>query len=1585
MIEINWNNFRAKFNGKEQKSFETLCYLLFCDEFNQKTGIFRYKNQTGIETEPIEIDGKWIGFQSKFYETRISVNKEDIKDSIKKAKEKNSKLNKILFYINQEFSESNKKDEKEPEYKKEIEKYATSQDIEIEWRVPSHFEAQLSLEKNKTLAQHFFSLGKSIIDFISELTQHSESILTPIRSKIEYNRHEIKIDRMTTIESLKNDLAKSSLLIISGEGGIGKTAVIKDFYDQIKETTPLFIFKATEFNISHINDLLKNYGNFTLSDFIKEYQDIDVKYLVIDSAEKLSDIENREIFQEYLSSLLNNGWKVIFTTRYSYLDDLKFQFIEVYGRSFHVLNIDKLKAEELAELSKRHNFDLPGNERLLMLLQNPFYLNEYLQNYENLNKTQSLSDFINILWNKQILKSSYRKNNTHLKREDCFLSIAQKRANEGHFFVMVDDCEQVILQNLEDDEIIKYDSNAGGYFITHDIYEEWALDKIIERSFSKSKDYISFLAEIGSSLPIRRAFRNWLSEKLLTNKNEVISLIENTINDHHIARFWKDEIIISVLLSDYAETFFQLFKDKLLEDNQNLLLRIIFLLRIACKEIDESFLNLLGLQKTNHIILKTLFSRPKGRGWNCTIDFIHKHKEEFGLRNINIILPLLDDWNNKIKEGKTTKKAGQIGLYFYDEITKEKGSWYGYRGEKQEQLIRVILHGASELTNELKAIFDEVISEKKTNRKDKYYELIQTILTSLTDNFEVVKCFPQYVIKLAGIYWFQNPDAQSENSFGYSRMNIENYFCISPRHTEYFPSSAFQTPIYQLLRFASKETIDFILLFTNKCIGCYATLLKDEVEEVEIFINENERIKQYISNRLWNMYRGTQDSTNLLESIHMALEKWLFENAKSASKEILESWCLYLIKNSKSASITAVVTSIVLAEPSKLFNIAKILFRTKELFLYDTNRLVLDQSQKSQLLSLRSNFPGNYKNEIHEQERINACDDTHRKFSLEHIAVNYQFFKTEEESDNEAEQRQKIIWAILDEYYEKLPDKSKETEDDKTWRLYLARMDRRRMNPEVDKKDGQVLIKFNPEIDPELKKYSEDALKISNEPMKYTALKLWSRHRLKKEEDKYSQYHQYESNPHLVLQETKEIIEKLKEITDNTFFLFNHSIPAYTCSVLIRDFCDKLNSEEKAFCKEIIIEFASAPIKIKNYHFQISDGTEPSIMNLPELFRYFNNDKDKKDIKLLLFLLLIHPWYQIQTYVISGIFNSLWNISFEDAHSIFLGYLLLAPRYNDVRERIHKENYQKQIYETSKEQILEIFLKDYKKEIEKIILNKIKFEGLDKLEQLELDILKTAFELLPLRTKNEDHKKFLNIIFPIFSKKLFMDNDRVDYTLKHRFLKKLAYFILTSTKDEIKTYLKPFVENFSASSEMADFFEEFVSAEDRLNQYEEFWIVWDIFSEKIKEICKKNHLYHYAKKIIHNYLLAWPYWKEDAKEWHTLKEREKLFFKKVADELGHCPPVLYSISKILNDIGSKFIEDGIDWISNILQKNENLLSAELETNTIFYIENIVRKYVFVNRQKIRTNQQTKKKVIVILNFLIENGSITGYLLREDIL
>ena len=198
-------------------------------------------------------------------------------------------------------------------------------------------------------------------------------------------------------------------------------------------------------------------------------------------------------------------------------------------------------------------------------------------------------------------------------------------------------------------------------------------------------------------------------------------------------------------------------------------------------------------------------------------------------------------------------------------------------------------------------------------------------------------------------------------------------------------------------------------------------------------------------------------------------------------------------------------------------------------------------------------------------------------------------------------------------------------------------------------------------------------------------------------------------------------------------------------------------------------------------------------------------------------------------------------------------------------------------------------------------------------------------------------------------------------------------------------YLKPFLEDFKDSKDAAEFFGEFISAEDRLARYDQFWSVWKLFYPKVVALAQKGSRF-YSKEIIRNYLLAWSSWKGEAREWHTLKDREKQFFKKASEDMGKNPSVLYSISKLLNDIGSGFKDDGILWISDMLKNNPDLSSEDLEVNTVYYLENLVRSYILKNRHENQNNYAAKKpKFYIILNFLLAKGSVTAYLLREDIL
>lgn len=1574
MTDINWNNFKSKFNEKERIVFERLAYMLFCYEFNIRVGIFRFKNQTGIETEPIEVDGLKVGFQAKYYDTKLSDNKDDIIDSLQKAKSKNTSLNKILIYTNQELSESSKKGEKKSAYQTEIEQAAQKISIDIEWRLLSHFEKQLSVPENEYLAQYFFGLGNGVIDFLDKLKAHSENILFAIQTDIGFKEQKIKIDRKNDLSKLTNN--ETQIIILAGEGGSGKTALIKELFSN--QSNPCYVLKAAEFTKPSTTVIFNQFGFYDMSDFLHFHEDEPKKIFVIDSAEKLSDLENQDVFIELLSALIKNSWQIIFTTRNSYLDDLCFQMVEVYRLPFDIIKLENLTTVELEGLSATFHFKIPDNPRLQSLISNLFYLNEYLANYDIINGQTDVLKFRDILWQKRIQNSKFKKDNIHLERGRCFLNFAKQRCDTGNFFLSGDLCKNEILSLLEKDEIIKYEPSQDGYFITHDIYEEWALEKLIEKEYATLLSHSSFFENIGNSLPIRRAFRDWFSDKILQPDSGIKQFIEQSFSEDAVPVFWKDELLISVLLSDYSFAFFKLFDNVLLANDKFFLKKVIFLLRTACKELDTRLNKILQNTKDLTISPAYVFTKPKGKGWEAAVEYIHSKITLIQKEELDFILPLLKEWVGHQPKGNTAKIAGLFALHFYKDAELNKNVYYS--SETENKLLQIVLAAAVELKTELVAITEDLLS-RPFNRQESFDSLRDAVLASGYDNTAYIMSLPEYAIKLADTSWHK-PETDN-HPFYSSGIGVEHYYSLrSHSDYDYFPASALQTPIYFLLFADFSKTINFILDFTNRAVEAYlASGFDSSVHEIEVNIG-SDKTKQIISSGLWNIYRGngTPVTPYLLQSMHMALEKRLLEIGKVTDKKNLKGWLIYLLKNTRSASVTAVVASVVLAYPDELFEVAALLFKNYEFYKYDSLRAA-SESQAKNLYMIGAGLDNKkgYKN-----ERLATCDDPHRKLSLENLALNYQWFKKEHISDEEADKRKEEIWKIIDYLHSTMPSENSETDGNKNIRLLLARIDRRKMNPVVHQEENKLLIEFNPLLAPDLKKYSEEGMKAYQDKFKYSALKLWATNKVEGH-SQYGSYPQYDESVGLVLKEIKEVLEGLQQVDNEEFHLFNSYIPAYASSALLKLYSDRLSRDDQIYCRDIVIAYATSPFR-ENYGYQIGDGVEAAVSTLPFLYKLFPEQKLDFNIVLLFLLFDTYPlgeYKRICDYAIEAVRNNLFELSPDDANTILVGYMMFKPKFDQDNTQ------QKQMRERkTRAEILDEFATKYDREFGEIEPIAANYGKIDIASQ-GIRVAETAFQIIPSHTDNPIHldyiKKFLeNFSGELLKETRYSDNESgIDYRLKHRFYRKFANFLLQREATAIQELVKPFIDAFTISREMADFLSEVVSEEVSLGKYDSFWTLWECYYPVIKSAAE-NSSDKDLDEIIRNYMLAWPWWGDAEKEWRSLRDRETVFFQRICTEMGHHPSVLYSISKLLNQIGSSFIDKGIIWIADILFKKSNLHIEDVNRNTIYYLEIIARKYVYLNRTKLKTNRFIKEKVLTILNFLVSKGSVNGYLLREDI-
>lgn len=1100
---------------------------------------------------------------------------------------------------------------------------------------------------------------------------------------------------------------------------------------------------------------------------------------------------------------------------------------------------------------------------------------------------------------------------------------------------------------MRQEGILGYES--FGYFISHDIYEEWALEKIIEREYNNRSDNNSFFINIGSSLPIRRSFRSWLSEKLLLNYENVKAFIEEMIDAKDVESFWKDEIFISILLSAYSDTFFHNFERELKTDDFALLKRLSFLLRLACKEVDNSLIEQYKLNGTKKLEMFQLFNKPKGNGWKSFISFIFNNIDSFELKDISFILPIIYEWNSKRKNGEATRYASLIALSYYESLN------------DNDKLIRTILYGANEIKNELESIFKNVIENEYRNSRDPYYYLCKQLLTQI-EFVNVAQILPKHILQISDLLWFKPPKRKLNSFNRYDYDTEERYNLVNEHDFKYFPASAFQTPLYWCLKSEQHFTLEFILNFTNKAIESFLKSKRNgrPVKEVKLLVGDNE-VVQVHSSGLWGMYRGLNNSPYLLQSIHMALEKYLLEISRSLEQESLEILLSYLLLKSKSSSITAVVASIVVAYPEKTFNIAFILFKVKDFLECDFSRSTQEYI---------SHFDGAYDtmSKIYSLERAEELKREHRKESLSGIMFKYQLINSEDGLE-----KKKLIENIIDNYY---VDIEKEPSETQSWKLFiLTKIDVRKMGMKHEKTStNENIISFTPQLDEKSKDYQQSVLKDIDDSNKYNQLSMWADYKLRND-DKFKKYDIYSSNIPLVFSSIKEILVLFKD--ENYSRLFTEEIPSKCSCILLRDFNESLEDKERVFCKELFL----------NHIFNTSDNRtdiEYYINVLPSLIKIF--PQEKNDIKFKL-LELLRLGYGIVSMM------EMWKTHYQDIYSITIAYLILEPlyniKYNEYRRERYNSEYRKEFNIAT---VWDEVLLENSEIIEKMNNNELSFDNVADFNSINIDILSKVFNILPDEINTQEVRDLSYTLNSIISTKMLLDkDDKVGYEIRDNFCTKLSYIMLNSKNDEIDIYLDLIIGNFENSEMIETLFNELIKAQSILNKYEVFWYIWMKFQDVIICLCEKGDKYAFINKVVYSYLfsnhniLGQGILPDSWKSWHTLKERDKRFFKRMSENIGHCPSTLYSISKLLTSVGSIYLKDGISWIANMLKNNANLYEDELEVNTIYHLETLIRKFIFENTQQIKKVRKIKEDVLVILDFLIGKGSSLGYMLREKVL
>ncbi len=1566
LAKVDWNAFEYIHSSNSRDAFQNLTEQLFCFEFKQPYGIYRYYNQPHIETMPVRVGNDYIGFQSKYYDasTALSDKEQELINAIDGAYTRYPGINKMILYINKEAGMSTAKGKTAPAYIERIVSHGASKGITVEWRGLNELETMLLNPVNSFLRDYFFATDGGIRKVFAHIKDHTNTIFKSLSSEIKYRDQIIKISHpCAKLESLWD--SDKNISILHGNGGCGKSGLVKDMFEHITEY-PVMAFKATDFDCSSLSEFSRKFGDCIWDDLLQSFDDSPRKLCIIDSAEKALSMEYQDTLYYGIQALHSHGWKILFTIRSMYIDN--FTNCVLRTDSFDEVYIPTLSVEMLSELEQKYSFSLPVNPELRDLLCNLFYLNLYLSQ-ERMSETQTTADFFESIWQYVICKTSVQANSMHMRRGKMICKIAQNIADSGFFYYIPDDnTDWDAITALHESEILHLDNTMGGYFFAHDVYEELVLRQIISQEFSRKVSASSFFSSIGDSLLVRKSFRIWLHNQFEFSFENIEQFLSEVLQSTEISSVWKDDILIA-LMSENNNIFTNHLDNILEKEDYVLLPRAIHLLNTACKIIDNDLCQKLFTPdeiKTN-IIYRHV--KPAGMGWSYLISYIYANREKITWSSITISLAIemLYAWTRHNPEGATTRNAGLVALFFYSKVAGINRT-YSLDEAQISKVCDAILFSAIEINTELSCILEEVISKEQTSHRELYYSLCNHLLENTFNTGKLCESNPDIVIRLAKCFWLEGN--QNTSKWGHG-IDLGPHFGLR-EHTDhmYYPASAFQTPILVLLKTAPVQAVDFIVeLFdyaTNAYQNSRLNIDYKEISDIEIVLSDHEKVRQKISERLWKMHRGTHVGPHLLVSVLMALERWLYEILPTLPDKTADAFCMKLISRTSSTAITSVIVSMVIAYPQKLFKTACCLLQTKEIFRYDLSRLTSERTAGL--------FPPIASNKIFTDERQRSNSLPFRKKRFEEILLDYQINQVDL-TDEAYKAKMTDLYSAFDKAFspeEQLPTYAK---------FVLYRMDIRKMSlVKAEDADGKKQIALVPELPDTMVQIQKQTQKNGEKDEKFARLRLWTTAHMEQRISDYMQYSEYESNPINALNVGLEFVE------NPCFVQLDNLFMVYVAAVLLIDFQDKLDPDSLDTCQQMILHQIQKVIDERGYH-SVGDGTDAAIAALPALLGKTRKYSVKEDPSILLLMLLCDCGFQ-RNYAIKIFSEKMWQ--HEDlAHKIISLFINLKPLYDK---------------EVSKHNGISPF-KFFKKHIS-LIKSTLEqpIQPLPDYSTLSTSALITLNLLMP--------KEPCELVFSVLKQtgvllwpKIFKDrwqyHDDDNWSEKHEqshtyinwFSKALLQ--LDSTEQNcVLSLLLPYLNGYDV---FKDLLSSLIFTEDALKRVSSFWNVWNQLFPTIEALCEKEkesilklsqttlgtHYRRCSDELITTYMLASPWWKEGIKEWHTLRQEDSNFFATAVTKIGYHPAVLYSVTHILNSVGFIYANEGVKWLATLILNNSHLCTCDLLTNTLYYLEEYVQQFCNNNRNNIKRNAEIKNALATVLNFLVDRGSTCGYMLREQ--
>jgi len=1402
---------------------------------------------------------------------------------------------------------------------------------------------------------------------IKKLKVHGAYILSGIKSSI----GELHLKRGDELARLIKRTNTAQFVLVTGTPGCGKSSLIKDFCNHIDEQIPVFCLRTEDLEKPHLSDVFSALGfRGAIDDVVTGLSLIPKKYLIIESLERLLELNHTAVFSDLLQ-LLNRsqGWTVLASCREYALGGINSYFFQSTAIKYTLLSLNDFNESQIEYMCQQ----LPSlqsiakNPKLRKLIKNPFLADlayTIIKDGVTFANEDGEREFRLKIWQYVIVKEQQRFNGMPIKRESLFIDIAVKRARLMSYGVAYGEFNPEVLSRLEEDNLIRLERKKGLVSLAHDVYEDWAIEKYIEQAYHQSLGKNNkFLAAIGNEPAMRRAFRLWLSQKLKYDE-DITAFMVSIMTDPAIQTDWRDEVISAVLQGEHPDVFLNLIKDRLFLDEARLLKRFCFVLTVSCQIPAPS----IGPQKhseTDEKLHEILFLTPYGIGWKAIIGFIFQNKERITPALIPDVVALINNWVNTISITEAPQapacEAGLLALYFLEQF---KDS-YRNNGD-QVKLLRIIIRTSPVIQNEFKELLDSEIFINKRERRAYGDQFCDVALLGIESAF-LCKQNPDIVIKLAFQEWLIEKKKQSPSGpWGGAHIDVKGCFGLHCDQGKYDPIDGIKGPFQFLLRFHPLKGIDFILKLLNISAKNYAfsnldftnnditeQTVNSKISEnlLRIILNDGVSVEQFYSCRLWLAYRGHSGCPNLLVSALMALEWFLINYVeKSSSSQEIEWLFDHILQNSNSVTTTAVLAAVAVGYPQKIGKAVLPLLRTPELYFMETMRLT-------------SEF-GRY------------ADYPWRKRRLEDLAFDLQFTALRDE-----------VLSVIDMLKPSVVNTQK-------GRFLLSRMDSRE-GKIIYNEDNKTIIFQPKELEPDLALTHQNMYTENQLNNRFVKLDSWARKMLKRE----SSENEFFSTWNQAFDEARELhaIANSKETPELVKMLYGSIVTS--AAIFLRDYANEITQENIAWCNEQIIHAITTNADTDNYRL-ICDKTDGSgaaaASVLPILLDFTTGENEKTAIKKLIVLALTDVNEEIRHAGAEGVREHLWQRDYQFAQNCVAATIEFA-RFK--QESLPK---QMQLNFPQDQDGIAIIIDELKQQIEKFRHEFLKGVLLPDLSQITFEthsswhILSPCL-MIPDSSQEPNHVVFLSrmlmLLFEYEEQLYSLSNQsdalsKINHDMTLLFKKYFSNHLLTHSDSAFSEYIELLKQGCTKAPRFITYVMIHVAAaSERGNVRDRYWLLWQKFSEKLQEIANLLVSHHNSRKsgeqikLIRYMLHAdTPWQKVDYKNQNIALGKELII--EFATNAGKNPHVFEALASLVYHFPTLFFEKGIMILAELQNELSNgdtrLFSG---SNTAFYLEISIQRFLQIDS----LSKALHDGCFTLINAMVETGSSRAYYLRDRLI